>query len=540
MIAWAIEALIASAALMALVLLVRGPVRRAFGPGVAYALWALPLLRLLMPPLPAEWHEAAVSPISQAGETITVLVIEPAGMVAAPVSSFPSLGLVLALLWSAGAAVFLIWHSLRHASFCRRLLRGATRVGRHGAIEVIESPAVPGPLAFGIFRRYVAFPRDFAERYDTDERDLALAHELGHHARGDLVANWTALIVLALHWFNPIAWRAFRAFRADQELANDARVLAGRSAFDRHAYACAIVKTAHGGNFSAACHLHAVDNLKGRLKMLNTSRRSRRRIAAGTASVAAIVCAGLGLTASGTQAAERIKTATGIDLDQIEAAIPAPATVPAVPATAAQPAAPTLAAMTPAKRDGKDKKRVVVVKNGESKVYEGADADAYLAAHPDTMPPMPAMTKMPPMPPMPPVASMDAARANPPMRPEHYRVMFRRSDVPQVSSTNCPGDNLNPTVINTRDGHQQKIVICTNRIEAQAKRGEAMAARAAEMQVNAGEIRRSAMSAALASLKATRAQMASNRDMGEEARNEVLASLDESIAELRSEMNSKD
>jgi hypothetical protein len=156
------------------------------------------------------------------------------------------------------------------------------------------------------------------------------------------------------------------------------------------------------------------------------------------------------------------------------------------------------------------------------------------------MPAMPAMAKMPPMPPVAPVAGMDAARANPPMRPERYRVMFRRSDIPQVSSTNCPGDNLNPTVINTRDGRQQKIVICTNRIEAQAKRGAAMAARAAEMQVNAGEIRRNAMSAALSSLQATRAQMAANREMGDDTRQEVIASLDESIAELRSEMNSKD
>ena len=533
MIAWAVEALLASTALMALVLLVRGPVRRAFGPGVAYALWALPLLRLLLPPLPAEWHEAAVSPISQAGEAITVLVIEPASVAAAPVSHLPSLGLALALLWSAGAAVFLVWHTLRHASFCRRLLRGATRVGRHGAVEVVESPAAPGPLAFGIFRRYVAFPRDFAERYDHDERDLALAHELGHHARGDLIANWTALIVLALHWFNPIAWRAFRAFRADQELANDARVLAGRSAIDRHAYACAIVKTAHGGNFSAACHLHAVDNLKGRLKMLNTSRRSRRRIAAGTASVAAIVCAGLGLTASGTQAAERIKTAAGIDLDQIEAAIPAPATVPSVPAVPATPpvAAAKIDAATAAgdaKAPKRDRKRIVIMKDGKGTIFTGAEADAYLAAHPEAMPPMPAMPLM---------APMEAMRKMPPSR---MRVMVRRMDMPQVSSTNCPGDNLNPTVINTRDGGQRKIVICTNRIEAQAKRGEAMAARAYAMQVNAGEIRRNALSTALGSLQATRAQMAANREMGEDARKEVLSSLDESIAELRSEMASKD
>ena len=61
------------------------------------------------------------------------------------------------------------------------------------------------------------------------------------------MANWVALAVLALHWFNPLAWYAFRAFRADQEMANDARVLARLGSAARHAYACAIVKAAHGG-----------------------------------------------------------------------------------------------------------------------------------------------------------------------------------------------------------------------------------------------------------------------------------------------------
>ncbi|MDQ2892062.1 MAG: M56 family metallopeptidase, partial [Pseudomonadota bacterium] len=325
LVGWAVEALIASTLLMALVLLLRAFVRRQFGAQIAYALWALPLLRLLLPPLPSAWR-AIATPISRAGETITVLVIDPAGIAAAaptttPAAAFPSLGLVLAALWAAGAAVFLIWHVARHSRFRRRMLGSAAALDVVGAIRVIESDAAPGPVAFGVMRRYVAFPRDFADRYDADERALALAHEIGHHQRGDLAANWIALGVLALHWFNPVAWRAFGAFRADQEMANDARVLAGRSAIDRHSYACAIVKAAHGGVVSAACHLHTINDLKGRLRMLTTLRPSRRRFAAGGTIVAALVVAGLGLTASGTSAASAITTrvgdAVGVDLQTV-------------------------------------------------------------------------------------------------------------------------------------------------------------------------------------------------------------------------------
>lgn len=48
---WLLDTLLATGGLIALVLVLRRPVARLFGPGLAYALWALPLLRLMLPPL---------------------------------------------------------------------------------------------------------------------------------------------------------------------------------------------------------------------------------------------------------------------------------------------------------------------------------------------------------------------------------------------------------------------------------------------------------------------------------------------------------
>ncbi len=289
MIGWAVETFVATTLLMLLVLAIRAPVRRSFGPHLAYALWLLPVIRLLMPPLPGEWQlSRLVAPLARdaaAAPGITVGVMNPAtlppeaashaviaqvdllghqgGVALVPptaVADGPSLIMLVLGVWAIGALLFLAYHLIAHRRFCARLLRRA-RVDRtvaQGKVRVIETDAAHGPLAFGVFRKYVAFPRDFAERYDAQERDLALAHELGHHVRGDLIANWVALLVLALHWFNPVAWRAFRAFRADQEMACDALVLAGRAQALRHAYGRAIVKSAHGGAVSAACVPDAV------------------------------------------------------------------------------------------------------------------------------------------------------------------------------------------------------------------------------------------------------------------------------------------
>ena len=51
---------------MLLVLAIRRPVRRLFGAGPAYALWLVPALRLVVPPLAVLGHGRASEPHSAA------------------------------------------------------------------------------------------------------------------------------------------------------------------------------------------------------------------------------------------------------------------------------------------------------------------------------------------------------------------------------------------------------------------------------------------------------------------------------------------
>lgn len=542
---WLIEALVASAVLMALVLVIRAPVRRTFGPGIAYALWALPVVRLLLPPLSMPswlaWRHAAPPQIAQrASETLTIYVIEPiSGSAAAPDSLLPSLGAAAAVLWGVGAAAFVLWHALAHVRFCRRMIDNRVGSSHENGVEVIETTAASGPLAFGIFRRYVAFPPDFAERYDDDERELALAHELGHHARGDLFANWIALFVLALHWFNPLAWRAFRAFRADQEMANDARVLAGRSAIDRHAYACAIVKAAHGGAVSAACHLHTVQDLKGRLKMLTTGRRSRLRLTVGAATVGMLTLGGLAATASGTAAAAsvraRVETVTGLDLSTGDAGNRQSRTV-------ASPAEPVAAAEISEPEDAAD---------------PAAPQDVA-----DTMPPVPAAPPAPAAPAAPAAPPADAYAGVPGavvvttgkdgkkvMKHVRYvRVKDGKTltddyrytvDVPDVRSANCSvGGNDQRLVINGTANGRKFMVICNDRIQKIQVDAQSQANAAVLVTVNSRQIERQAKLSALAGLRASRASVAGSLDgIG---RAEALNGIDQAIRELESQIDSKD
>ena len=131
-------------------------------------------------------------------------------------------------------------------------------------------------------------PADFESRYSPEEQLLALDHEAIHHRRLDLWWNHLGLFVLALNWFNPVAWLAFRAFRADQELACDAAVAARADTDSRHDYARALVKSASRPGLIAACPLNHADQLKRRLKMMKFHKPGRLRMLGGGAAIATL------------------------------------------------------------------------------------------------------------------------------------------------------------------------------------------------------------------------------------------------------------
>ena len=103
---------------------------------------------------------------------------------------------------------------------------------------------VEGPLALGLHEPRLVIPSDFSRRYSPGEQRLAMEHELTHHRHRDIWWNVAAILVLAFNWFNPLAWIAYRAFRADQELACDAAVAARATIEERCDYARALVKSA--------------------------------------------------------------------------------------------------------------------------------------------------------------------------------------------------------------------------------------------------------------------------------------------------------
>lgn len=492
---WIAETLIATTLLMALVMLLRRPVARWLGAGAAYALWLLPLARMALPSMP---HELAnPSPLQRAVDQAGL----PALLGAAPTLpvqpewTLPWLE-IGAALWLLGVLLFLAVQSIGYRRFRRFILTGATAIGEEGRIRIVTSPRAGGPLAFGVLRPVIVLPADFALRFDREEQAMAIAHERAHHERGDLAANMVALLLLGLHWCNPVAWIAYRAYRADQEQACDARVLALYGQDQAHVYGRAILKAAGGRQFAAACHLNRVTALKGRLKMLSTHEMSLRRISWGMAAVAVVTVSGLALTASGSRAAQQVAAIT----DKVESMnFGRLADLVAQPASASE----TAASQTP---------EAPAAPSAPAPVTHGKAASSHDVAPPvPPVPPTSAADMAPPVPPVPPTPPMSLRDGDAPLIPSEAEI---RRMVPHVDVADGCEDGKSVTRRETVDADGRRHIrvrICQAQIEAQAH------------------------SAARAGLIAARAQIAAAMKMSDKVKADVLRDLDREIAHMDGE-----
>ena len=325
---WAIDTLVVTTLLVLVVIALRKPVARHFGPEIAYLLWAIPAARLLLPPLPQLLPSLDSTATASTGSTLLVIDASATPSLLEQAANYipASWPWLLLALWLGGAAVTLAWQALIHRRLLATLEHGEL-VEHVGRIRVYVSDDVSGPVSFGLIDPVIVLPSQHILPLTPAEQRLAIAHELAHHQRGDLWANAFAVIFAALHWFNPLVRRAWRNFRFDQEAACDACVLATTGRDARGTYARTLAKAASGHMSAFASPMVAPDRLKERLAMMiqPDHSKARRRVGmllAGTFLIGTLVA-----------------TATPVLADPV-----APPTSPAAPEAPQPPAPPAPAA----------------------------------------------------------------------------------------------------------------------------------------------------------------------------------------------------
>ncbi len=127
-------------------------------------------------------------------------------------------------VWMAGAVVLGAVFAVSNDVFAKRVKRSRKMIETaYAKLPVYVSDTVETPCLFGIFKPAIYVTRTVAEN-ETLLRHSVL-HEMTHYAHGDLYWSVLRCVCLALHWYNPLVWKAATLSKQDAELACDESTL---------------------------------------------------------------------------------------------------------------------------------------------------------------------------------------------------------------------------------------------------------------------------------------------------------------------------
>ena len=147
-------------------------------------------------------------------------------------SAAPRWPAVVTVIWAAGCGVCLLWAALSYWRL-RRQVAEAVRVEP----GVYETDQIPSPFVCGFFRPRIYLPAGL----DVADRTYVLLHERVHLRRWDHRTKVLAWLALSVHWFNPVLWVAYRLFCRDVEAACDQAVIRTFGREDTARYAEALL-----------------------------------------------------------------------------------------------------------------------------------------------------------------------------------------------------------------------------------------------------------------------------------------------------------
>jgi beta-lactamase regulating signal transducer with metallopeptidase domain len=273
------------------VILVVWGLTRAF-PGLPVAarcaLWWLASLRLLVglvgapigvPLLPAP-EVAALPDLPLAAEAAPAPVL--------PTEAGVDASSILLGLWITIAGLLLA-HTARQAWRAARIRREAVPAdGNIAALcatlagelalgrvpEVRLSAEIDGAMVIGLWRPTILLGERAATLGD-DELRLALAHELAHVRRRDLLWGWIPILAARVFFFHPLAHVALREYLLAREAACDAAVLALPGVCPQRYGALLVRQGARRRLAGAAGMVSSVPQLKRRLTMMQNVSKLR-------------------------------------------------------------------------------------------------------------------------------------------------------------------------------------------------------------------------------------------------------------------------
>lgn len=257
--------------------------RRAHAPSRLLCwLWLAVGVRFVLPwGIPLRLPRPQSAPLAAAADTVQELgalplpdlaPAAPTAAVALPWYARLSPWHALAAVWLAGVLVL----TLRGIAGYWRLRRSVALACK-APDGCYGGACVAAPFTLGILRPRIYLP----DSLQGAARQAVLLHEQTHIRRGDPLTKPLFYAAVCLHWFNPLAWLAFRGFERDMEAACDEAAVQGRSLPERNAYCETLLQFAVQGQRVPGSLTFGQGSVKGRIVHL----LHYRRLGAGALAV---------------------------------------------------------------------------------------------------------------------------------------------------------------------------------------------------------------------------------------------------------------
>ena len=219
------------------------------------ALWWISVVRLMIPfSIPSAFSVYSLMGSHAPGngsQAIRVLPIGASGQAASMPDSITNAVSTWTVVWAAGVLVCAVFFSLAYWK-CRKEFQTSIPVGNDFTenwlsvhqqgrrISIRQSGRFSAPLTYGVLHPVILMPTS-TKWENTDSLAYVLAHEYVHIRRFDSIRKLVLIVVLCVHWFNPLVWVMYILANRDIELSCDEAVVRFFGENTKAAYARALI-----------------------------------------------------------------------------------------------------------------------------------------------------------------------------------------------------------------------------------------------------------------------------------------------------------
>ena len=220
-----------------------------------HALWWISVVRLMIPfSIPSAFSVYSLMGSHAPGngsQAIRVLPIGASGQAASMPDSITNAVSTWTVVWAAGVLVCAVFFSLAYWK-CRKEFQTSIPVGNDFTenwlsvhqqgrrISIRQSGRFSAPLTYGVLHPVILMPTS-TKWENTDSLAYVLAHEYVHIRRFDSIRKLVLIVVLCVHWFNPLVCVMYILANRDIELLCDEAVVRFFGENTKAAYARALI-----------------------------------------------------------------------------------------------------------------------------------------------------------------------------------------------------------------------------------------------------------------------------------------------------------